>query len=147
MICWTTKPFAELTVHELYALLRLRSEVFVVEQNCVFLDADNLDIDAIHVLGHANGELAAACRILAPNVAYTHAASIGRVVVSPRQRTCGWGKELMQASMQLCEALYPGPIRIGAQTYLLKFYTSLGFVPAGDLYLEDGIEHIAMQKG
>jgi ElaA protein len=145
-ISWSLKPFYELTTQELYELLHLRSEVFVVEQACAFQDMDHKDQRCYHLLGWAaaEGYLAAYTRLVPPGVAYEEAA-IGRVVTSPRVRRAGVGRVLMQKSIAAARELYgPGPIRIGAQLYLRSFYESLGFRPCSELYLEDGIEHIEM---
>jgi ElaA protein len=131
-------------VHELYQLLRLRSEVFVVEQNCVFLDMDNKDQDCWHLLGWKGHLLAASTRLVPPGIAYDEM-SIGRVVSSPQARGEGIGRALMEESIAACYKLFGhNPIRIGAQLYLEKFYTSLGFKTAGEIYLEDGIKHVEM---
>ena len=147
MIAWNLKPFAALTPEELYALLRLRSEVFVVEQNCVFLDMDNKDQECLHLLGYDEaGQLVAYTRIVPPGISYTYA-SIGRVVTSPQARGGGLGRKLMQESMRLLYELYGHvTIKIGAQLYLKDFYMSLGFAQSSGIYLEDGIEHIEMLK-
>ena len=142
---WVTKPFAELTADELYAILRLRSEVFVVEQNCVFLDMDNNDQKAFHTMGWIGDELVASTRLFDTGQSYAGYQSIGRVVGSPRHRGLGIGKDLMNYSIQECERLFgKGPIKIGAQLYLNKFYSELGFERSGDMYYEDAIEHIPM---
>ena len=144
-IQWSTKYFSELTVDELYAILRLRSEVFVVEQNCVFLDMDNNDQKAYHIMGWMNDELIATTRLFDVDQSYPGYQSIGRVVGSPRHRGIGAGKELMQYSIAECERLFgKHPIKIGAQLYLKKFYSELGWEQAGEMYYEDEIEHIPM---
>jgi ElaA protein len=144
MITWICKPFDELSVHELYAILQLRNEVFVVEQNCVFQDADNKDQLSYHLMGWQQSSLIAYTRLVPPGVAYAEP-SIGRVVTSITARRSGIGKELMQQSVAGCKKLFGNNIiRIGAQLYLKKFYSSLGFVPTGGIYPEDGIEHIQM---
>lgn len=141
---WILKPFQDLTVFQLYALLRLRSEVFIVEQNCVYQDLDNKDEAAFHLMGFENNELLAYTRLLPPGISYPYA-SIGRVVTSPKNRRKGTGKFLMEKSITETIRLFGNqPIKISAQLYLKKFYTSLGFVQASDTYLEDGIEHIEM---
>lgn len=141
---WILKKFDELSVQELYALLRLRNEVFVVEQNCVYQDLDDKDQAAWHLMAWKNDTLAAYTRILSPGISYKEA-SIGRVVTSPSQRGTGIGKELMQRSIQCVYDLFGRtPIRIGAQLYLQHFYTALGFTPTSDVYDEDGIDHIVM---
>ena len=142
---WEFKTFDALTAAEVYALLKLRSEVFVVEQNCVFLDMDDKDQMCHHLLGYKEDLLAAYTRIVPAGVSYTEYPSIGRVVTSPQARGEGFGKELMEESIQRLFLLYgEGPIKIGAQLYLKKFYESLGFSQCGDVYDEDGIGHIPM---
>ena len=144
-IQWSTKHFSELTVNELYAMLRLRSEVFVVEQNCIFLDMDNNDQIAYHTMGWLDGELIATTRLFDVNQSYPGYQSIGRVVGSPKHRGIGAGKALMQYSIAECERLFgKHPIKIGAQLYLKKFYNEQGFEQAGEMYYEDEIEHIPM---
>lgn len=147
-ISWILKSYHELTLDEQYSLLRLRSEVFVVEQNCPFLDLDGKDKDCHHLMGFADTEpsLVAYTRIVPPGLSYEYAA-IGRVVTAPHARRYGKGRELMQQSIEAVLNLYGhGPIQIGAQLYLKKFYESFGFEQVGDIYLEDGIEHIEMVK-
>jgi ElaA protein len=144
---WKCKPFDELNVHELYALLRLRSEVFVVEQNCVFLDMDNKDQASLHICGWVDNRLVAYTRLVPAGVAYEEA-SIGRVITSPEARGTGAGRKLMEKSIQLLyDAWGRQPIRLGAQVYLKKFYESLGFEQVSDIYIEDGIPHIEMVRG
>lgn len=146
MITWILKPFDSLTVNELYAILRLRSEVFVVEQNCVFQDMDNKDQQCHHMMGWKGNLLTAYTRLVPPGVSYEQA-SIGRVVTSPLARGGGLGKTLMEKSMEELTNLYgPGIIKIGAQLYLKKFYQSFGFKQIDDIYDEDGIDHIHMIK-
>jgi len=144
-IQWVTKSFSDLTNKELYELLRLRSEVFVVEQNCVYLDIDNNDQKAHHTLGWLGKELVATTRLFDKNIIYDGYQSIGRVVTAKKYRRTGAGKILMNYSIQECERLFgKGPIKIGAQFYLKKFYTDFGFEQTGPIYLEDGIDHIPM---
>lgn len=143
-LAWICKPFPELSVYELYSLLQLRSEVFVVEQNCVFQDMDNKDQQCQHLMGWIDHELVASARIVPPGLAYDEP-SIGRVVSNPKFRKSGAGRKLMKEAIEKTIQLYGNqPIRIGAQLYLKKFYGSLGFESQGDIYLEDGIEHIEM---
>ncbi|ULQ52799.1 GNAT family N-acetyltransferase [Flavihumibacter fluvii] len=143
-IDWQIKEFNALSPAALYQLLRLRSEVFVVEQNCIFLDMDNKDQDCWHLLGWKSHLLAASTRLVPPGIAYDEM-SIGRVVSSPQVRGEGIGRLLMIESIRQCYKLFGrNPIRIGAQLYLEKFYNSLGFNPEGDIYLEDGIQHVEM---
>ncbi len=141
---WITKNFETLTVNELYALLRLRSEVFVVEQNCIFLDMDDKDQLCWHLLGYSEGKLVAATRLVPPGVFYEQP-SIGRVVTSPLVRGLGIGRMLMEKSIAETYRLFSRqPLKIGAQLYLREFYSSLGFRQTGDVYLEDGIDHVEM---
>jgi ElaA protein len=141
---WIVKTFEELTTTELYTLLRLRSEVFIVEQACAFQDLDDTDQLAVHVMGYIDNELAAYTRLFGPGIKYDMA-SIGRVVTSPKARGTGAGRELMEYSIAMVEARFGKvPIKIGAQQYLQKFYTSLGFVQSSEMYMEDGIPHIEM---
>jgi ElaA protein len=143
---WKLKTFDELTNHELYALLKLRSLVFVVEQNCVFQDMDDKDQQSLHLLGFEDGILAAYSRLLPAGVSYNEA-SIGRVVTDPAFRRKGAGKELMLASIDKLEEVFgKQPIRIGAQLYLEAFYTAFGFHTNSDVYIEDGIPHIEMLR-
>ncbi|MET0462786.1 MAG: GNAT family N-acetyltransferase [Chitinophagaceae bacterium] len=145
MISWTIKKFEELTAHELYELLRLRTEVFVVEQNCVFQDMDNKDQYCYHLSGRQDGKLVAYTRIVPKGISYEDAPSIGRVVTSPSARGEGLGRILMEESIKELFRVYGNStIKIGAQLYLKKFYESLGFDQSSNVYDEDGIEHIEM---
>jgi ElaA protein len=139
-------PFKDLTVYELYDILALRLEVFSVEQNCPYQDADGKDLEGWHLMGRdTEGVLVAYSRLLPEGVSYEGYASIGRVVCSPKVRGLGYGKILMTESIAQMKKLFPNqPVKIGAQSYLLKFYESLGFQPIGEEYLEDGIPHISM---
>jgi ElaA protein len=141
---WTLKKFEELTPAELYAIMQLRNEVFVVEQNCVYQDADNKDQKSFHFMGWDNTTLVAYTRIIPQGISYTEA-SIGRVVSSPKYRGTGAGRTLMQLSINNTFKLFNcNAIKIGGQLYLKKFYESLGFVQCSDQYLEDNIPHIEM---
>lgn len=148
---WRCLPFHALSADTLYRLLRLRSEVFVVEQNCVFLDMDGLDPQCLHVLGEvvdADGtvHLHASTRLVPPGVAFAEA-SIGRVVTAPAARGGGIGHALMAESVRLLEQLWgPQPIRIGAQAHLETFYNRHGFVSDDRPYIEDGIPHLEMLR-
>ena len=145
-INWKLKKFSDLTPYELYDALKLRSEVFVVEQNCVFLDQDNIDQQCYHLSGYEQERLVAYCRIVPPGISYKEA-SIGRVVTSPSIRKNGIGKELMLEAIEAISDLYRNvSIKIGAQLYLKKFYGLFGFEQISDVYLEDGVKHIYMQK-
>jgi ElaA protein len=144
MIEWIYKAFDSLTPGELYKILRLRSEVFVVEQNCVFLDADNKDQQCYHLMGWQNDDLVAYVRLVPAGLSYKEAA-IGRVVSSPAYRSKGIGKDLMQKAIETLYDIWGRQtIRIGAQLYLTSFYEKQGFIADGDIYMEDGIEHIEM---
>lgn len=143
---WLLKRFDDLTPYQLYAILQLRNEVFVVEQNCVFQDADDKDQNSYHLMGFLDNKLVAYTRLVPAGVSYEQA-SIGRVVTSPSVRRSGAGKLLMQQSIDSLYALFGKvPIKIGAQLYLQHFYESFGFERVSDIYLEDGIEHIYMIK-
>lgn len=140
-----SKAFDELVVQELYKILQLRSEIFVVEQNCVFQDMDDLDQKAIHVMGYNESDiLVAYARIFPPGITYNEV-SIGRILTKIRGE--GMGKELLRFCIEKANFLYnKTPIRIGAQCYAIPFYEKFGFKPVGDEYLEDNIPHIEMLK-
>jgi ElaA protein len=142
---FTFKHFDQLTLEELYWLLQLRSEVFVVEQNCVYQDIDDKDRQGFHLLGFIENQLVAYARILPKGISYIDYCSIGRVCTKKTYRQLGSGKKLMQQTILHCRELYPNTkIKISAQSYLLKFYTELGFEAIGEEYLEDDIPHRAM---
>ena len=144
MVNWMLKKFDDLTSSEMYSILQLRNEVFVVEQNCVFQDADNKDQPAHHLMGWRGDKLAAYSRLLPPGISYEFV-SIGRIVTSPAERRNGVGKILMKKSIEAVTKLFGSvAIKLGAQLYLKQFYESFGFVQSSDIYLEDGIEHIEM---
>jgi len=144
---WIFKAFDELAAAELYAIMQLRNEVFVIEQNCIYQDADNKDQQSMHLCGWLDGKLVAYTRIIPPGISYAEA-SIGRVVTSPTHRGKGAGRNLMEESIRLTMSRFNcSQIRIGAQLYLKKFYQSLGFIQSSDQYLEDGIPHIEMILG
>ncbi len=140
------KTFQQLTIQELYGLLQLRSDVFVVEQDCVYQDLDGKDQKALHVLGFKNGKIVAYTRIFKPGD-YFNNASIGRVVVAKNERQYKYGYDIMKASADAIKNHFnETKIKISAQVYLNKFYNNLGFKTIGDEYLEDDIPHIAMIK-
>ncbi|RXR20987.1 GNAT family N-acetyltransferase [Flavobacterium amnicola] len=140
------KRFNELSTQELYEILQVRSEVFVVEQNCVYQDVDGKDQKAIHVLGYYEGDLAAYCRLFGAGD-YFEETSIGRVIVSPKHRDKKLGHELMQTAIEAVETAFnTTEITISAQLYLKKFYESHGFIQTSEMYLEDDIPHIEMKK-
>ncbi len=144
VIQWFCKPFNELGLSELYALMRLRQMVFSVEQDCAYLDADGADVDAHHVLGYGGDELVAYARILRPGTRYEQS-SVGRVITAAEIRGKGFGRELMKITLEHCARIYPGAgVRISAQARLEKFYQSLGFASDGEPYSEDNIPHLAM---
>lgn len=146
MIQFKIKPFPELSTNELYEMLQLRSEVFVVEQNCVYQDIDGKDQKAIHVLGYSDGILVAYSRLFKPKD-YFEYASIGRVIVKESYRDKKLGHELMRVSIDAITTLFQETkITISAQLYLQKFYESHGFVVVGESYLEDDIPHIEMKR-
>jgi len=143
-LTWVYKSFDELTTNELYAILQLRSEVFVVEQNCVYQDIDGKDKKSFHLMAWQGDELVAYTRLVAPGVSFPEA-SIGRVISSPKYRGLGIGITLLEKSItHILETYATNKIRIGAQFYLKKFYEGFGFVAEGDEFLEDGIPHIEM---
>lgn len=140
------KKFGELTTIELYAILQLRSAVFVVEQDCVYQDMDGKDQNALHILGFKNDTLVAYTRIFKPGDYFDYA-SIGRVVVRQTERAFKYGYAIMEASIKAVELRFGvTTIKISAQEHLQQFYNNLGFKKIGTSYLEDGIPHIAMLK-
>jgi ElaA protein len=145
-VLWRCLPFDAMQARTLYALLRLRSEVFVVEQQCVFLDMDDADADCLHLLGERNGQLVASARLVPPGLKYPEA-SIGRVVTAPGARGGGLGHQLMAEAVRvLCGLWGQQPIRIGAQAHLQAFYRRHGFETDGPVYQEDGIDHVEMRR-
>lgn len=140
------KTFEELTTNQLYDILQLRSEVFVVEQDCVYQDVDGKDERALHVLGREDGILVAYARCFKAGD-YFDEAAIGRILVRENYRKLGYGHEITRASIKAIKTKYKADkIKISAQTYLVIFYESHGFKTTGDRYLEDGIPHIAMVR-
>ncbi len=139
---WHDRAFDELTTRELYAITQLRERVFVVEQSCVYLDADGMDLLARHLWADDAGSIRAYLRLVPAGVKFPEI-SIGRVITAPEARGTGLGKELMRRGIAAAGA---GPIRIGAQAHLAKFYGELGFVRASEPYDEDGIPHVEMTR-
>ena len=138
------KKFSDLTVKELYGILKLRNEVFVVEQECIYQDCDNRDKNAYHLFAEENGEIIAYLRILEKGISYNEI-SIGRVVVSKDQRKRGLAREMMIKAINFIqEELNECEIRISAQEYLITFYKSLGFKEVSEVYLEDSLPHKEM---
>ena len=140
-INWTIKHFDELTTLELYNFVTLREEIFIVEQQCIFLDADGLDTMSHHLLAYEDSNLIAYLRIVPPNSAYNEV-SLGRIVVKQSHRSLGIGKELVKKGIEAIIDIYGHcTIRIAAQTYLDKFYTMLGFTSIEEPFILDGIPH------
>lgn len=139
-------PFPELSLEQLYEIMALRQDVFVVEQDCPYLDADGKDYESFHLFGKNEiGKIVAYTRLVPKGTSYENYVSIGRVVTAQSIRKKGVGLDLMRASIDWCKKLFPDQkIKISAQCYLDKFYTNLGFVATGDYYDEDGIPHMAM---
>ncbi len=145
-LTFKVKRFDELSTPELYKILRLRAQVFVVEQDCVYQDIDNKDQKALHVIGYKNNEVVAYTRIFEAGD-YFKKASIGRVVVAENERKYGYGHDLIKESIDAIEKYFDTKdIKISAQTYLKKFYKTHGFEQVGKEYLEDGIPHIGMVR-
>jgi len=146
MVNWIIKKFDELTLDELYNILQLRNEVFIVEQNCVYKDPDGKDQSAWHLMAIEDDKLVAYTRILPPGASYKDPA-IGRVVTSSSKRRSGLGRELMKRSIEACEKLFGKiSITLSAQVYLKRFYESLDFIVVGNEYFDDGIPHIEMSR-
>ena len=145
MPLWTVKAFAELTAVDIYALLKLRQDIFCLEQNCLYADIDDLDQSAHHVMLWHKDELLAYSRCLPPTTSDKNSSSIGRVAVIPKARGQQTGRLLMEQSIAFNLEHYPAKnICISAQLHLQLFYSSLGFVSQGESYSEDGIDHMKM---
>lgn len=147
MITLQLKSFSQLTTMQLYQLIKLRVDVFVVEQNCPYSELDNKDHqqDVYHLLGYQGDKLIACARLLPKGVSYP-SVSIGRVAISKSHRGGGFGHQLLQEALSACDLLWPGEsIEIGAQEYLSEFYQHHGFIPTSAMYLEDDIPHIDMK--
>lgn len=147
---WEAVAFAELGVERLYALLALRQRVFVIEQHCVYLDADGVDPACLHLLGWHEADDAAtlrAClRLVPPGLKYAEA-SIGRIVTDSVLRGTGQGRQLVRRGIELAERVHPGAgLRISAQAHLARFYADFGFAGVGEPYPEDGIPHLEMLR-
>lgn len=140
---WRWKKFDELSLQELYDLLRLRQEVFVVGQGCAYLDADGLDQKSHHLLGYLDNDLVAYLRVMPPGLRFKETA-IGRVAVGPKHRGKGFGKDLTEEALKRITAMKTKPVRISAQKYLEKFYGDFGFKTVSKDYLEDNIPHVEM---
>lgn len=148
-VSWQAKPYADLSLDELYELLQLRSQVFVIEQDCVYLDPDGKDRhpQAVHLLGRAgDGRLAAYLRILPAGLSYPQV-SFGRVLTAADFRGQGLGGPMLEAALIEIERRWPGAdIQIGAQAHLQAYYGRYGFVPSSEPYVEDGIPHIDLLR-
>lgn len=148
-ITWQIKPFEALTVYELYDILKYRSDVFVVEQDCVYSDMDDLDTrpDTLHLFGYEGDEFVGTCRLLAPTVAYDDYCAIGRVLISEPKRKRKLAEQMMRAAIVETQRRWPDvDCKISAQQHLEAFYQNLGFETVSDMYLEDGIPHISMVR-
>ncbi|KAB1157106.1 GNAT family N-acetyltransferase [Flavobacterium luteum] len=145
-IQWKIKPFKALSAPEIYSILQLRSEVFVVEQNCVYQDIDGKDVRALHLMGEYEGKLVAYARLFKSGD-YFQQASIGRVVIAAHCRDKKWGHAMMEQAISGIETHFKeSKITISAQLYLQKFYEKHGFVQTSEMYLEDDIPHIEMKR-
>ena len=145
MLFFLTKQFDQLSINELYEILALRAEVFVVEQNCPYQDLDGKDKKALHVLGMQNNNIVAYARILEKGIAYKNYSAIGRIVTHNSIRGKGYGDHLVRSAIEATKASYPDTsIKISAQAHLEKFYNELGFIFTGEAYLEDNSPHIGM---
>ncbi len=141
------KTFDELTANELYDLLQLRSEIFVVEQDCVYQDLDGKDQKALHIIGTKDDKIVAYARVFKAGD-YMAQASIGRVLVKSSERQHSYGRDIMETSIKTVEERFnETSIALSAQSYLKRFYNSLGFLEKGGEYLEDGIPHVMMVRG
>ena len=146
MLNWCSLPFSQLNTHQLYELLKLRTDVFVVDQNCPYPELDDKDrISGVyHLLGTTGDKLVAYARLLPPGVSFPQV-SIGRVVVAKQARGAGYGQQLIGKALDECQRLWPEKdIQIGAQVYLEKVYQQFGFARNSENYLEDGILHVDM---
>ena len=142
---FTLKRFNELSTLQLYEIIKLRIEVFVVEQECWYQDLDDKDKEAIHLMGWDDNQLCGYARIVASGVSYKNAASIGRVVTNKRMRNSGSGQKLMKEAINQCQSIHSEcDIKISAQYHLIRFYQKFGFIEEGEQYLEDNIPHIGM---
>ncbi len=145
-IQWKIRSFEDLSTNQLYAILKLRSEIFVVEQNCVYLDIDGKDKLALHLFGEFEDKIVAYSRLFKAGISFDNA-SIGRVVVDANYRDRKWGHDLMREAISGIKSNFgETKITIGAQLYLKKFYESHGFIQISEMYLEDDIPHIDMKR-
>lgn len=146
-IRWTCKHFDALTPRELYAIMQLRIDVFIMEQNAVFQDADNKDQPCHHLMGFIGDELVVYARLVPKGVAYPNHISIGRIISAQKARGLGLGRLVVKQSIEECDRIFgPQTIKIGAQARLERFYEDFGFTTTSDVYIEDGIDHIEMTR-
>lgn len=146
-LTWVCKLFDELTAAELYAIMQLRIEVFMIEQNAVFQDADNKDQMCHHLMGFDGADLVLYARLVPKGVSYPEHISIGRIISAPQIRGKGLGKVLVQESVAACNSVFgEQTIKISAQARLERFYQDFGFVTTSDVYIEDSIDHIEMTR-
>ncbi len=146
-IVWKVKPFHELELEELYKIIQLREEVFILEQQCIYTDLDFADQTCTHVMGFVDNEMVAYARIFGPVVESNKKASFGRVLVAQKARRLNIGKALIEQLLQSIKEIFQTEeITISAQSYLLKFYNSFGFKEQGEIYLDAGVPHITMHK-
>lgn len=142
---WHLQKFADLGVHNLYEILRIRMEVFMLEQTCLYAECDGKDQVAKHLFLESNGVCLAYARLIPPGIAYADCSAIGRVLVHRDYRSAGFGKELLTRAIAHLSTEHAGiPIRISAQHYLKDFYTDFGFLVESAVYLEDNIPHLEM---
>ena len=145
-LTWQWLSFDSLSNLQLYQMLALRSEVFVVEQDCAYQDLDGKDLKALHLVGTLDDKVLATARLLPVGVSYPDAASIGRIVVHPSLRGQDLGRKTVELALEQYQRLWPSEaLLIGAQARLTRFYEELGFVSEGEIYDEDGIDHITMR--
>ncbi|MFA5668168.1 MAG: GNAT family N-acetyltransferase [Balneolaceae bacterium] len=139
------KTFSELSPQQLYDVLRLRQNVFIIEQNCIYADIDDSDNQGIHILFYEGDSLAAYARIFGPDIKFENACAIGRIIVSPAFRGTGLGRQLITESIEWCKKEFVATdIQIEAQALLINYYQQFGFIPIGNIYPVDGIDHIQM---
>jgi len=143
---WSCRNFEALSSVQLYAILKLRTEVFVVEQNCVYQDMDDFDQGALHVTAYRGNELVCYARLLQPGIKYKEP-SMGRIICALNSRQLGFGKKLVERSLEYCNENWPDlGVRISAQQQLEKFYAGFGFMTVSEPYLEDGLPHLEMLR-
>ena len=149
-VTWPLSAFAELTGYQLYHIIQAREQVFVKDQNCSYIDADGVDLAALHLSAYLDNSqtppsLLAYCRIIPPTISNDSYPHIGRVLVLADYRGHGLARQLMIKAIEYCHQHFANqPIHISAQTYLIDFYQTLGFACTSEFYSNDGIEHINM---